>query len=204
MQKKSLVFIIAFALLMSLGIVRAQETVSSKKKAGESQGNAAREDRIPALYNRLVLAVQGLKLQADEEGKHTFIISSGNQYDHIDRIFLVYNKKAMVYMSQNKISKIVFQYYQYNMTSKVREVKTFTSDNPDSDDLRQLSIEYVTNTGDKEKYTVGELQREESQKIIVKQFYSYYFALVNKMELYKNKTIRLESSKINRTIQLGD
>lgn len=204
MQKRSLVFIIAFALLMSLGIVRAQETVSSKKNAGETQGNAAREDRIPALYNRLVAAVQGLKLQSDEEGKHTFIISSGNQYDHIDRIFLVYNKKAMVYMSQNKISKIVFQYYQYNMTSKVREVKTFTSDKPDSGDLRQLSIEYVTNTGDKEKYTVGELQREESQKIIVKQFYSYYFALVNKMELYKNKTARLESSKINRTIQLGD
>ncbi len=204
MQKISLIFVIALALLLTQGTVRAQETVSSKNRAGDSGENVTRDDRIPQLYQRLVAAVQALKLKPDEEGTHTFVISSGNQYDHIDRIFMVYNKRARVYMSQNSISKIVFEYYQYNMTSKVREVKTYTCATPGSDDLGQLLVEYATNTGEKEKYTVNELQKRDSQKIIVRQFYSYYFALVNKMELYKNKTVRLESSRVNRTILLGE
>lgn len=204
MQKRSLVFAIAFAIFLAQGIAGAQESVTVRKSTGETEESVAHEDRIPPLYNRLVAAIQDLKIKTDDEGKYTFIISSGNQYDHIDRIFLVYNKKAMVYMSQNRISRIVFQYYQYNMTSKVREVKTFTCETPDSDDLSKLSIEYTTNIGEKEQYRVAELQSNESKKIIIRQYYSYLFALVNKMELYRNRSIRLESSKINRTILLGD
>ncbi|MBN1498422.1 MAG: hypothetical protein JXA07_16740 [Spirochaetes bacterium] len=204
MHKKALIFIAAFALILAQGRAGAQEYSPSKDRAGAQDEQVTRDDRIPPLYKRLVAALQSLKLKPDEEGKHTFIISSGNQYDHIDRIFLVYSKKARVYMSQNRISKIVFEYYQFNMTSKVREVKTYVCETPDSDDLSRLTIEYSTNTGEKEKYAAGELQRKESQRIIVRQYYSYLFSLVNKMELYKNKTVRLESSKINRTILLGD
>jgi hypothetical protein len=208
MRKRSLLFIIACMIFMAQIFVLAQDTVSSKKQtaksAGESGESVTHDDRIPLLYKRLVAAVQVLKQKPDGEGKYTFVINNGNQYDLIDRVFLVYNKRAMLYMSNNSVSKIVFEYYQYNMTTQLREVKTYTCATPDSDNLGPLVIEYAANTGEKEKYTVNELKKPESQKIIIKQFHAYYFALVNKLELYNSKTTKLESSKVNRTIQLGD
>jgi hypothetical protein len=90
------------------------------------------------------------------------------------------------------------------MTSQVREVKTYTNQSPDSDDLMPLMIEYVDNTGEKEKFTVGELQKKNSQADIVSQFYEYYLALVIQLELHKDKTVNVESSKVDRTVQMGE
>lgn len=195
-----------FAIVMASGYVYSQEGAAPKKQGNKvsTEDDYTRDARIPQLYKRLGDAIQSLKLKTDEEGKYTFTISSGNQYDLIDRVFLVYKKKAMVYAAQGRISKIVFEYYQFNMTTQVREVKTFTTAAPDSEDLKALSVEYENNIGQKEKFTVGELQKPDSKRDVIKQYYAYYVAMVYKLELYKDKTIKIESSKIDRTIQLGD
>lgn len=191
---------------MVQGISSAQENAPEKKPVSDrgAADDYTRDERIPQLYKRLTDVLQSLKLKPDGEGKHIFIIKAGNQYDLVDRVFLVYNKKAEVYASQGRITKIVFEYYQFNMTTQVREVKTFTATAPDSGDLRALSIEYVNTIGQKDKFTVAELQKPESRREVIKQYYSYYLAMVYKLELYKDKTIKIESSKIDRAIQLGD
>ena len=113
-------------------------------------------------------------------------------------------KKARVYMAQNRISKIVFEYYQFGMDNKIREVKTYTNTAPDSEDLKNLEVEYTTNTGDKQAYRVADLQKRESQRTVITQYTNYLMSLVYKIELYKNKITDIESLNIERTIQLGD
>ncbi len=206
MLKKVIVYSVFFALIMGQGSSFSQDIEAERRS---TSGQAASDEyttdgRIPNLYKRLSDAIRSLKFKADDEGKYTFIIKAGNQYDLVDRVFLVYNKKAMVYGSQGRITRIVFEYYQFNMTTQVREVKTFTATAPDSPDLRTLQIEYVNTIGQKDKFTVGELQKPESRRDVIKQFYSYYIALVYKLELYRDKTSKIESSKIDRAIQLGE
>ncbi|HNW27807.1 MAG TPA: hypothetical protein PKN50_04960 [Spirochaetota bacterium] len=206
MLKKVIIYSVFFALVMG-EVISFSQDIESEKKSTSSQSPSddyTTDGRIPNLYKRLTEAIKSLKFKADDEGKYTFVIKAGNQYDLVDRVFLVYNKKAMVYGSQGRITRIVFEYYQFNMTTQVREVKTFTSSAPDSPDLRPLLIEYVNTIGQNDKFTVGELQKPESRRDVLKQFYSYYLALVYKLELYKDKTIKTESSKIDRAIQLGE
>ena len=193
------------------GVIYSQDAAPSKKSAGNKaevnsspDEDASRDIRIPRMYKRLAAAIKSLKLQPDQEGKLTFIISSGNYYDFFDRVPMVYYKKAFVYLTQDRINKIVFEYYQYNMASQVREVKTYTTTAPESDDLKSLAVEYTANTGEKEKFTVAELQKKNSQTDIVSQYFAYYLALVYRLELYKDKTVNTESSKIDRTVQIGD
>ncbi len=206
MLKKAIVYSIFFAFIMAQGVSFSQDSAPEKKSvSGQSSADDyTRDEHIPMLYKRLSEAIKSIKLKPDDEGKYTFTLKSGNQYDMVDRVFLVYNRKAEVYASQGRISKIVFEYYQFNMTSQVREVKTFTAATPDSADLKALSIEYVSNIGQKEKYTVADLQKPASRIEVIRQYYNYYLALVYKLELYKDKTIKSEASKIEHTIQLGD
>lgn len=201
--------IVTFFILQ--GVIYSQDAAPAKKSAANRaevnsspNEDASRDIRIPQMYKRLALAIKSLKLQPDQEGKLTFVISSGNYYDFIDRVPMVYHKKAFVYITQERINKIVFEYYLYNMTSQVREVKTYTSMTPESEDLKSLAVEYTANTGEKEKFTVAELQKKDSQTDIVSQYFAYYLALVYRLELYKDKTIKLESSKIDRTVQMGN
>jgi hypothetical protein len=204
--KKAIVYSIIAAVMVVQGAVFSQENAPEKKIDADRSAtdDYTRDNRIPQLFKRLSDVIQSLKLKPDEEGKYSFVIKAGNQYDLVDRVFLVYNRKANVYAVQGRISKIVFVYYQFNMTSQVREVKTFTTVTPDSGDLRALTIEYENNIGQKEKYTVADLQKPESRREVIKQFFSYYLSMVYKLELYKDRTIKTESSKIQRTIQLGD
>jgi hypothetical protein len=209
MFKKSLICAIVPMIFIIQELALSQDTASSKKSSGNKAGAYSEEDptrdyRIPQLYKRLVAAIKSLKLQPDQEGKLTFVIKSGNYYDLIDRVPRVYHKKALVYLMQDRVNKIVFEYYQYNMTSQVREIKTYTNQAPESDDLKNLLIEYTDNMGEKDKFTVADLQKKNSQADIVSQFYDYYLALVYRLELYKDKTINIESSKIDRTVQMGD
>jgi len=83
-------------------------------------------------------------------------------------------------------------------------LKTITASSPDSGDLRALTVEYENNTGQKEKFTLSELERSDSRRDVIKQYYCYYLALVYRLELFKDSSSRLESSKINRAIQLGE
>jgi hypothetical protein len=208
MFKKSLICSIVIMIGLLLGPVYSKDEASSKKSFGDPHGvnseDTTRDHRIPQLHKRLVAAIKSLSLKPDQEGKLTFVIKTGNYYDYTERVPMVYHKKAFVYMAQDRISKIVFEYYQFNMTSQVREVKTYTSQSPDSDDLMPLIVEYVDNTGEKEKFTVGELQKKNSQADIVSQFYEYYLALVIQLELHKDKTVNVESSKVDRTVQMGE
>ena len=208
MLKKSFICAIVIMICLQLGLVYSQDGASSKKSSGKTAGvnpeEPTRDHRIPQLHKRLVAAVKSLNLQPDKDGKLTFVIKTGNYYDYTDRVSIVYHRKAFVYMAQDRVNKIVFEYYQFNMTSQVREVKTYTSQSPDSDDLKNLMVEYADNTGEKEKFTVGELQKKDSKKDIVTQFYEYYLALVIQLELHKDKTIKFESSKIDRTVQMGE
>ena len=211
MFKKSMICSIISMLFILQGIIYSQDATPSKKSAGNTTGvnsppdeDVTRDKRIPRLYKRLAAATKSLKLQPDQDGKLTFVISSGNYYDFIDRVPMVYHKKAFVYITQDRINKIVFEYYQYNMTSQVREVKTYTTTTPESEDLNSLTVEYTANTGEKEKYTVAELQKKDSQTGIITQYFSYYLALVYRLELYKDKTNNIDSGKIDRTVRLGD
>jgi hypothetical protein len=206
MFKNSLICAVVIMICIEEGPVYSQDEASPKKASRITMGvnaeDPTREVRIPQLHKRLVAAIKSLNLKADKDGKLAFTLKTGNFYDYTDRVPYIYHKKAFVYMSQERVSKIVFEYYQFNMTSQIREVKTYTNQSPDSDDLMSLEVEYADNTGQKEKFTVGELQKKNSQIDIVSQFYEYYLALVIQLELRKDKTINVESSKIDRTVQM--
>ncbi len=205
MLKKSLISAVIIMTCIMQGLVYSQDESSKKPSGSASRINPedpTRDYRIPLLHKRLVAAIKSLKLQPDKDGKLAFLVRSGNYFDYIDRVPYVYQKKAFIYMSQERVSKIVFEYYQFNMTSQVREVKTYTNQSPDSDDLKNLLVEYTDNTGQKEKFTVAELQKKNSQSDITSQFYEYYLALVIQLELRKDKTINVESSKIDRAVQM--
>ena len=113
-------------------------------------------------------------------------------------------RKAYIYMSGDSISKIVIEYYQFSMDSKVRDVKIFTNNAPDSSDLSKLQVDYSSNTGEKQKYIVADLQKRESQRSVIMQYYNYIISLVYSIELYKHKAVRIETVNIERTIQLGE
>ncbi|OHD63547.1 MAG: hypothetical protein A2176_07115 [Spirochaetes bacterium RBG_13_51_14] len=211
MLKKGTICSIAFAVIIIGGFAAAQDKKPAAKTSGDrsavdasSKDDATRDDRIPQLYRRLVAGIQSLKIQPDQEGKYVFSIKSGYQYDDLERQGYVMYKKARVYMAQNRISKIVFEYYQFGMDNKIREVKTYTNTAPDSEDLKNLEVEYTTNTGDKQAYRVADLQKRESQRTVITQYTNYLMSLVYKIELYKNKITDIESLNIERTIQLGD
>lgn len=182
--------------------------------AGAAAQNAAGEKKavvegtlfygIAGNHKRLIEAITNLKIKPDEEGKYTFPLSSGIFYDVLDRQVCVYRKKAVVYVAQNRISKILFEYYQFGMDNKVREIKTFTHTAIDSDDLSSLQIDYIANTGEKQSYKAGDLTQRQSQREIIGQYANYLTSLIFTMELFKQKAARLQSLKIERTIQLGD
>ncbi len=206
MVKNILICAMVMAICIVQGPVHSQDEASPKKLSGSSvrvtPEDPTRDYRIPQLYKRLVTAIKNLKLQPDKDGKLSFLVRSGNYFDYIDRVPYVYEKKAVVYVSQERISKIVFEYYQFNMASQVREVKTYTNQSPESEDLKNLLVEYADNTGQREKFTVAELQKKNSQSDITSQFYEYYLALVIQLELRKDKNVNVESSKIDRTVQM--
>ena len=156
------------------------------------------------LMKRLIAGIKSLKVEPDQDKKYIFTIKSGYQYDMLERQHLMVYKKAYIYMAGESISKIVFEYYQFSMDSKVRDVKTFTNTSPESADLGTLLIDYSSNTGEKQKYTVADVQKRESQRNIIGQYVNYIISLVYSIELYKHKTVRIETVNIERTIQLGE
>ena len=97
----------------------------------------------------------------------------------------------------------MFEYYQFSMDSKVRDVKTFTN-TTGSADLSKPFVDYNSNTGEKQKYTVVDVQKRESRRSIITQYVNYIISLVYSIELYKHKTVRIETVNIERTIQLGE
>ncbi len=205
MVKKIFIYGIICAIVLAHGLAFSQEKVATPKQAGEKAGEEyTRDERIPRLYKRLADVIQALKLKPDNEGKYSITISKDNKYDLVDRVFLLCNKRALIHSAQGRVSKIAFVYYQFNMTTQVRELKTITAAAPDSGDLKTLTIEYENNTGQKEKFTLSELERPESRRDVIKQYHSYYLALVYRLELYKDSSSRSQSNKINRAIQLGE
>ncbi|MBP7735211.1 MAG: hypothetical protein KA369_04490 [Spirochaetes bacterium] len=205
MMKKVVIYSIVCAVILGWGIAFSQEKEAPRKQAGNKAGEEyTRDERVPQLYKRLADVIQALKLKPDDEGKYSITISKDNRYDLVDRVFLLCNKRAEIHSAQGRVSKIAFKYYQFNMTTQVRELKTITATAPDSGDLGSLTIEYENNTGQKEKFTLSDLERPDSRRDVIKQYYSYYLALVYRLELYKDSSSRLESSKIKRAIQLGE
>jgi hypothetical protein len=177
---------------------------SQKKAINESaQDKGGKPNGVSGLHKRLADAIVNGRVQPDSEGKCSFVFSSGSYYDSLERQKLVYNIKADVYMSQGKISKIVFVYYQFSMTSQIREVKTITNSSLISDDLGLLEVNYETNTGETQSYKVGDLQSGESREAVISQYSSYLDSLVNYLEIHKTKSKAAESNNINRTIILG-
>ena len=187
-------------LLLAAAHAAAQEAETGKK--GDASGS--RYDGMAGIHKRLVDAINNMKIQPDEEGKCTFTISSGVFYDPVDRQQFIYRKTAKVYLAQNRINKVIFEYYQFGMDSKVREIKTFTNTSADSDDLSSLRIDYISNTGEKQSYTAGELSLWQSQREIVGQYANYLISLIYNIELNKHRAARLQFLQIERTIQLGD
>lgn len=190
-------------MLLSAAVMFGGSAYGQKSGTNEaSEDQSMRDSRIPRLCERLNRAIEALKLKPDDEGKHTIIVQSGYHYDKLERTFFMYHKKAFLYMSGNKVSRIIFEYYQFNMTSHVREVKTYTVNSPESEDLKGLIIEYKTNTGQTEKYNLPDLMRSDTRRDVVAQYYSYLLALVYKVEIYRDKLASQQSSMIDRTVQL--
>ncbi|TFH43391.1 MAG: hypothetical protein E4G96_01255 [Chrysiogenales bacterium] len=131
-------------------------------------------------------------------------MKSGARFVPIDRVWQVHSTKAKATMAQDRIGKLVFEYYQFNMSNNVREEKIFISTSPDSGDLRTLQMKYSSNDGEAMQYTVGDLQKSESQKALAGQYYSNYLTLVFLVEQYGSRSARKESQRIDRTIQLGE
>lgn len=202
MLKKTAICAIIVSLTLSQGALFAQE----KKKDAPAPKNeeVTRDDRVPALMKRLVAGIKSLKIEPDNDKKYIFTIKSGLHYDELERQHLMIYRKAYVYMNGDSISKIVFEYYQFSMDNNVRDVKIFTSDSPESADLARLQIDYSSNTGEKQKYTVADVQKRESQRSVITQYVNYIISLVYNIELYKHKTVRIETVNIERTIQLGE
>lgn len=192
-----MIILLSFVPFASFGQEKSADSKSSEEAVTRSVD-------VPQLCKRLISAIKSSKLQADSDGAIVIKIKSGNHYDLTERQQYVFSKKAKVFFAQDKISKIIFEYYQYDMLSSVREVKTFTNYNPESDDLSTLEINYTTNTGQSENYKVTDLKTKQLQKDVILQYVSYMLALVHKAELYKNSVINDHSSKIERTIQLGN
>lgn len=166
--------------------------------------DASRDERVPVLYRRLAAGIRGLTIEPDQEGKYTFLIASGSEYDMLERQRYYYNKKARVYVNQQKVTKIVFEYYRFSLINMVRDTKTFTVTDPENQDLSGLDILYTSSTGETRRYRVGDLNNKDSRRSVVKQYVSYLITLVIKLELHKNKKIDVETVGIERTIQLGD
>jgi len=51
---------------------------------------------------------------------------------------------------------------------------------------------------------VVDVQKRESRRSIITQYVNYIISLVYSIELYKHKTVRIETVNIERTIQLGE
>jgi len=165
---------------------------------------ASRDERVPVLCRRLAAGIRSLALEPDQEGKYIFLIASGAEYDMLERQRYYYYKKARVYVNQQKVTKIIFEYYRFSLINMVSDTKTFTVTDPENQDLSGLDILYASNTGETRRYRVGDLKKEDSRRSVVKQYVSYLITLVIKLELHKNKKIDVETVGIERTIQLGD
>ncbi len=191
--------VLAILLLAAVDAV-AQDTVPVKK--GEIDGT--RYDGLSGIHKRLIEAINNIKIKPDDEGKYSFIISSGIFFDPLERQVCIYRKKAVVYLDQNKISKVIFEYYRFGMDNKVREIKTITNTSTESDDLASLQIDYTANTGEKNSFKAGDLELRQSQRDIIGQYANYLISLIYTIELNKHRAARLQSLQIERTLQLGD
>ena len=208
MLKKTAVIAFIACLVLAGSALHAQKKAADKSgvsgSAEAADEGVTRDDRIPLFMQRLVQGIKNLKVEPDQEGKYIFTIKSGYHYDELERQHLMTYRKAFIYMSGDRVSKIVFEYYQYSMDNNVKDVKIFTNTTPDSDDLKTLRVDYTSNTGEKETYTVTDVSRRESRRSVIGQYVNYLIALVYNIEMYKHKTVRIQSINIERTIQLGE
>jgi hypothetical protein len=200
-------FIIISMVILCIGI-GYKASFSQKKeqkviKNEPSQDKGFLHEGMSGLHKRLADAIVNMRIQPDSEGKYSFGISSGSYFDLLERQRFTFNVGATVYMNQGKIGKIVLRYYQFSMTTMVREVKTLTNSNPGSDDLTSLEIHYVTNTGETKTFKVGDLQSRQSQDDVISQYSSFIATLIDNLELSKNKNTLNDTNTINRSIQLG-
>jgi hypothetical protein len=203
-KNRNLISHIVIFLTVLIIIAQNTDSYSQKKPAKEgSPDKGIQQDGIANLHKRLADTIGSLHVKPDTEGKHTFVISSGSFYDAGERSLVIYDKKALVFMQQGKISKIIFEYYQYSFGNMIREVKTLTNTNPNSDDIASLEIRYDNNAGETQSYRVGDLNSSQSRKDVIEQYSSYLLSLINRLELGRNKNKFMESTKIERTIQLG-
>jgi len=202
MLKKTVLCAVIISLALAQGALFAQNKATDSSASKDEA--VTRDDRIPVLMKRLVAGIKSLKIQPDQDNRYIFTIKSGYHYDELEREHLMVYRKAYIYLSGESISKIVFEYYQFSMDSKVRDVKTFTNTTPESADLSKLLVDYNSNTGEKQKYTVVDVQKRESRRSIITQYVNYIISLVYSIELYKHKTVRIETVNIERTIQLGE
>jgi hypothetical protein len=202
MLKKIVLCAVIVSLTLSQGALIAQNKATGATASKDEE--VTRDDRIPVLMKRLLAGIKSLKIEPDKDNRYIFTIKSGYQYDMLERQHLMVYRKAYLYMSGDSIAKIVFEYYQFSMDSKVRDVKTFTNTTPESADLGKLLVDYSSNTGEKQKYTAADIQKRESRRSVITQYVNYLISLVYNIELYKHKTIRVETVNIERTIQLGE
>jgi hypothetical protein len=187
------------ALVVGRGVPASAKDDASKNGLRE---RGAYLEGIPGMMKRLGDVIAGMRAKPDAEGKYTIRISSGGYYDPIDRQRFFYDKKAEIFMSQGKISKIVFVYYRFSFTNGVRQVKTLVNANPYSDDLTSLEISYSTNTGVNESCKVGDLQSPQIRKQVVDQYSGYLLSLIQSLEISRQADKIAESEKIERSVML--
>lgn len=186
-------------------LMAVQCTVVAQEGGRSADGDdSVRDQRIPALHARLVAAVKKLKLRAAGGGEIIVTIDSGARLDPIDLVWLVVRRTAKLAMSQDRVSSISFDYYQFNMSNTVREEKSISTENPGSEDLRPVKISYSASTGEKYEYILGDLQKVDSRRSVAAQYHTNYLALVLLLEQYNSGNIRKESLRIEQTIQLGE
>jgi hypothetical protein len=204
LKKTMIIAILASLVLVPAALVAQKKASDDTAVSGSSDEAVTRDDRIPQFMKRLVAGIKSLKVEPDQEGKYIFTIKSGYQYDQLERQHLLTYRKAYIYMSGERVSKIIFEYYQFSMDNNVRDVKVFTNNSPESDELKSLRIDYNSNTGEKQSYTVSDVSRRESRRSVIGQYLNYLISLVYNIEMFKHKTVRIETVNIERTIQLGE
>jgi hypothetical protein len=208
MLKKTAIVAFTACLALAPGELFAQKKAADEpgvnRSASAEDEGVTRDGRIPLFMKRLVAGIKNLKVEPDQEGRYIFTIKSGYHYDLLERQHLMTYRKAYIYMSGDRVTKIIFEYYQFSMDSNVRDVKIFTNTTPESDELKALRVDYSSNTGEKETYTVADVSRRESRRSVIGQYVNYLISLVFNIEMYKHKTVRIQSVNIERTIQLGE
>jgi hypothetical protein len=205
MLKKTVIFAFIAALVLAEGTLVAQKGTADRRAGDDAlEQGMTRDNRIPDFMKRLVAGIKDLRVEPDKDGKYIFTIKSGYVYDQLERQHYMVYRKAYVYMTGDRVTKMVFEYYQFSMDSNVRDVKIFTNDSPENDELKSLQVDYSSNTGEKESYTVGDIGRRESRRSIISQYVNYLISLTYNIEMAKHRSLRIQSINIERTIQLGE